>query len=118
MNIETLHNYCMGKKAVSACFPFDDTTLVFKVTDKMFAIVHLDLADKVILKCQPEYALELREQYRGIEPAFHCNKKHWNQVYLTGDVPDSLIRSLIDHSYNEVIKKFTKKKKAIYDQLP
>ena len=118
MDIETLRNYCLQKKAVNESFPFDDVSLVFKVMDRMFALINLDHPDLVMLKCQPDYAIDLRDRYHGVEPAFHFNKRHWNQVTLVSDVPDSLLLHLIDHSYEEVLKKFTKKKRALYDELP
>ncbi len=117
MDIETIRNYCMAKQAVTECFPFDESTLVFKVVDRMFALIDLEKNDRICLKCEPEYAIELRDRYNGIEGAFHFNKKYWNQVYLESDVSDRLITELIDHSYNEVIKKFTRKQKAIYNEL-
>lgn len=118
MDIETIREYCLKKKAVTECFPFDETTLVFKVVDRMFAVIDLNNPDKVSLKCHPDYAVELRDSYHGIEGAWHFNKKYWNQVSLTNDVPDSLILKLIDHSYEEVIKKFTRKQKEAYHDLP
>lgn len=118
MDIETAREYCLSKKAVTECLPFDDTSLVMKVMDKMFALIDLESANKIFMKCDPEYAIELREQYSAIEGAFHFNKKYWNQIYLNGDVDDRLIKKLIDHSLEEVLKKFTKKKRAEYDALP
>ncbi|KAA6343318.1 hypothetical protein EZS27_009000 [termite gut metagenome] len=118
MNVETAEDYCLQKKGVEASFPFDDTSLVMKVGGKMFALVDLETANKIALKCDPERAIELREQYQGIEAAFHFNKKYWNSVSFNEDVSDKLIRQLIDHSYEEVIKKFTKKVRAEYDALP
>lgn len=118
MDIETVRTYCLQKKAVSEGFPFDETTLVFKVVDRMFCVADLECAEWISLKCEPEYALELREHYRGIEGAYHFNKQYWNQVALRSDVPDPLILRLIDHSYEEVIKKFTRKQKDIYHELP
>lgn len=117
MDIETLREYCLNKKAVTECFPFDETSLVFKVVDRMFALIDLNSPDCVSMKCNPEYAIDLRERYAGIEGAYHFNKKYWNQVYFNADVPDSLIYSLIDHSYDEVIKKFTRKQKELYNEL-
>lgn len=70
------------------------------------------------MKCDPEYAIELRDHYNGVEGAWHFNKKYWNQVFFDRDVDDKLIKQLIDHSYDEVIKKFTKKLRAEYDALP
>lgn len=117
MNVESVREYCLSKKAVTEAFPFDDVSLVMKVMDKMFALIDLELAEKIALKCDPEYALELRESYNGIEPAYHFNKKYWNQVFWGQDVDDRLLKQLIDHSYEEVLKKFTKKMRAEYDQL-
>lgn len=118
MNIEQIRTYCLTKKASNESFPFDDVTLVFKVVDRIFALVSLDNPNYVCLKCQPDYSIELREQHYGIIGAPHFNKKHWNQIAFESDVPDSLIISLIDHSYEEVLKKFTRKQKAYYDELP
>lgn len=118
MDIETLREYCLKKKAVTECFPFDEVNLVFKVVDRMFALIDLDRPDCISLKCKPDYAIDLRERYAGIEGAYHFNKKYWNQVSLNADVPDSLVLSLIDHSYEEVIRKFTRKQKEAYNELP
>ena len=109
MDIETAREYCLSKKAVTECFPFDEYSLVMKVMNKMFALIDLESANKICLKCDPEYALELREHYVAIEGAYHFNKKYWNQVFLDGDVDDKLLKQLIDHSVEEVLKKFTKK---------
>lgn len=117
MDVESVREYCLGKKAVTEGFPFDETSLVVKVMDKMFALISLDSADRISLKCDPEYALELREKYDGVEGAYHFNKKYWNQVFFDRDVDGKLLKQLIDHSYDEVIKKFTKKTRAEYDRL-
>lgn len=117
MDIESIREYCIRKKAVTECFPFDEYNLVFKVVDRMFALINLENPDRIFLKCEPEYAIGLRDRYNGIEGAFHFNKKHWNQVYVESDVSDSLIKELIDHSYNEVIKKFTRRQKEQYNEL-
>ncbi len=117
MDIETIRDYCLQKKAVAECFPFDEEHLVFKIIDKMFACIDLGKVDWIVLKCNPEYAMELREHHSGIEGAFHFNKKYWNQVSLRGDISDELIRRLIDHSYEEVLKKFTRKKRAEYETI-
>ena len=108
MNIESVRLYCLGRKGAIECFPFDDETLVFKVMGKMFACIFLGEPDKLVLKCEPEYAIELRERYAAIEPAWHFNKRHWNQHWLSR-LDDELIRNLIDHSYAEVVKKMTRK---------
>ena len=83
----------------------------------MFALISLEPADKIALKCDPEYALELRDNYNGVEGAYHFNKKYWNQVFFDRDVDDKLLKRLIDHSYDEVLRKFTKKMRTEYDRL-
>lgn len=118
MDIEMIRDYCISKKATTEEFPFDEVTLVFKVMGKMYACIGLDNPEWLSLKCDPEYAIDLRDRYSGIEGAFHFNKKYWNQVSLKGDISDKLILSLIDHSYDEVIKKFTRKLKQEYNELP
>lgn len=117
MDIESVREYCLSKKGVTETFPFDDVSLVMKVMDKMFALIDLNLAEKISLKCDPEYAIELRDRYNGVEGAYHFNKKYWNQVFFNRDVDDKLLKELIDHSYEEVLKKFTKKLRAEYDSL-
>lgn len=118
MNVELAREYCLSKKGATEGFPFDDTSLVMKVMGKMFALIDLEKANSITLKCNPEYALELREQYSAITGADHFNKKYWNGVRFDGDANDQLIYQLIDHSYEEVLKKFTKKMRAEYDALP
>lgn len=111
MNIEEFRNYCLSKKAVSESFPFDDTTLVMKVLDKIFALANLDGVLSINLKCVPEKASELREQYPAVQAGYHMNKKHWNTVVIDDSIPDSLIKEWIDDSYNLVVSKMTKKQR-------
>lgn len=121
IDIEELRLYCLAKPAVTECFPFDNTNLVFKVMDKMFLLMPLDTTGWLSMKCDPERALELRERFDGIRPAWHFNKKYWNQVSLQGDVEPSLVKELIDHSYNEVVRKLTRRQReelsALADHL-
>jgi predicted DNA-binding protein (MmcQ/YjbR family) len=103
LNIEDFRTYCLNKPGAEETFPFGEDTLVFKVKGKIFAITGLDeVTFRVNLKCDPEYALELRDEYPQIIPGFHMNKKHWNTVDFENDLPDSLLTSLIDHSYELV----------------
>lgn len=108
MDIESYRAYCISKNGVSEDFPFDKETLVFKVMGKMFALADVDLFVSVNLKCDPERAVELREQYAGIIGGYHMNKKHWNTIMMDGSVPDMLIKELIDHSYELVVSKLPK----------
>lgn len=115
MNIEEFRHYCLAKKAVTEEFPFDTVTLVFKVAGKMFALTGLDAETfSVNLKCDPEYALELRERYPEVQEGYHMNKKHWNTILFEGSLDDALLMSLIDHSYDLVVKGLPKK---IRDEL-
>ena len=116
MDLDTVRNHCLMKKAVTEELPFGPDTLVFKVCGKMFALTGLD--DPVIsinLKCDPEYALELREQYNGIKPGWHMNKVHWNTVDCQDDVPEKFILALIDDSYDLIVSSLTKKQKESYN---
>ena len=108
MNVETIREYCLSKKGVTESFPFDDVSLVMKVMDKMFALIDLEGANSISLKCDPERAIELREHYAGIEGAYHFNKKHWNGINMHGTLSDKFIEELIEHSYREVIQKLPK----------
>jgi len=111
MNIEELREYCLSKKGVTEHFPFDEVTLVFKVGDKMFALTNLDGEPSVNLKCDPERAIELREQHSSIIPGYHMNKTHWNTVLMDGTVSDKLIYELVEHSYNLVFESLPKIKR-------
>ena len=117
MNVEEYRDYCISKKGVSESFPFDETTLVFKVMGKMFALCGLDNVPLLVnLKCDPDRAIELREQHDGIIEGWHMSKKHWNTVYLD-QIPKELTLELIDHSYDLVVSKFTIKLKAELEAL-
>ena len=116
MNIEEYRDYCLSKKGVTESFPFDESTLVFKVGGKMFALSGITNFSHINLKCDPQKSLDLREKYVGIIPGFHMNKKHWNSVATNEGVPDKIIIELIDHSYNLVYQKLPKKIKESIQQ--
>lgn len=118
MNIEAFRTYCLSKKGVTEEFPFDEKTLVFKVMGKMFALCGLErVPSQVNLKCDPERAIALREEFDGgIIAGWHMNKTHWNTVVLES-IPPKLVIELIDHSYDLVVAKFTKKLKQELDAL-
>lgn len=110
MNVEEFRVYCLSKPLVTEEFPFDQTTLVFKVAGKMFALTGLDDPEfKVNLKCDPDRSVVLREEYESIRPGWHMNKKHWNTVHFDGTLPEKLFRDLVDHSYALVVKGLPKK---------
>jgi predicted DNA-binding protein (MmcQ/YjbR family) len=102
MDIVSLRDYCISKKGADESFPFGDDTLVFKVGGKIFALVNLEGDLSINLKCDPAFALELREEFPCVQPGYHMNKKHWNTVFIDGSVPDRQIFSWIDHSYDLV----------------
>jgi predicted DNA-binding protein (MmcQ/YjbR family) len=104
MNIEEIREYCISKPGVTEGFPFNDTALVFKVAGKMFALLDLSEDSRgITLKCDPERAIELREQYPEVTPAWHFNKQHWNGIDINGNVPAYKIRQWIGHSYDLVV---------------
>ena len=115
MNIEDLHLHCASLKGVKESFPFDDVCLVMKVCDKMFALIPLDEPElQIFLKCDPEKAVELREEYSCVVPAYHFNKKYWNTIYLNRELSDDEVKSWIRHSIDEVMKKLPKKVRDEY----
>ena len=112
MNIEEIRAYCLLKEEVEECFPFDAETLVFKVQGKMFLLCGLDAIPLSFnAKCNPEKAEAFREQYSSILPGYHMNKKHWNTIVCDGSIPKKMLLELIDHSYELVYKKPSKKRK-------
>jgi predicted DNA-binding protein (MmcQ/YjbR family) len=117
MNIEELREYCLAKAAVTESFPFDESTLVFKVAGKMFLLTDLvdDLAMNI--KNTPERVIELREAYPAVQPGYHMNKIHWVTVRIDGSVSDSLLKQWIDESYNLIVSGLKGKDLALYRQL-
>ena len=117
MNIETFRKYCMSKKEVHETFPFDETTLVFKVLDKMFTLTDLEGDFIINLKCEPEKAIKLREKYPPVLPGYHMSKKHWNTIIIDGSISDDILKQWIDESYDLVVSKMTKKKKQLLNEV-
>lgn len=109
MNIEEFRTYCLSKHCVSESLPFGPDTLVYKVLDKIFALAPLDESFSFNVKCDPELAVDLRERYHCVQPGYHMNKKMWNTIRVDGSVNDSLLRHWIDHSYDEVVRKMSRK---------
>ena len=104
----------LKQKGVTEDFPFDETTLVFKVLGKLFALTSLkgweEGTQSINLKCDPDYGQELRAEYEAIEPGYHMSKKHWNTLRLyKGELQPQFVIKLIDHSYDMVVKGLTKK---------
>jgi predicted DNA-binding protein (MmcQ/YjbR family) len=119
MNIEEVREYCLKKKSVTEDFPFDSDTLVFRVMNKIFLITSLTFQPfRVNLKMDPDLAKEYREKYSDVIPGYHMNKKWWNSVYFANDsIPRKELLWMIDHSYDEVVKKLPKKIREELNEL-
>lgn len=110
LNIEKFRDYCLSRQGeITEHFPFDEHILVFKVFGKMFALTDIRGFVSINLKCDPDRAVQLREQYPGIQPGYHMHKQQWNTVSTEGSVPDDLLLELIDHSHEQVVAKLPKK---------
>jgi predicted DNA-binding protein (MmcQ/YjbR family) len=110
MNVEAIREFGLSLKGTTEDMPFGEGTLVLRVMGKIFTLISLDTETaRANLKCDPERAIELREQYpESITPGFHMNKQHWNTVQFEADLDDRLLRELIVHSYETVIKTLKK----------
>ncbi|MBK8875197.1 MAG: MmcQ/YjbR family DNA-binding protein [Bacteroidetes bacterium] len=109
MNIEEIRAYCLNFHDTTESFPFDEDVLVFKVSGKIFCLTSLSEPDRMNLKCDPEKAIELREQYPCVIPGYHMSKKMWNTVIIDGSVSKKMLQSWIKHSFDEVVKGLPKK---------
>lgn len=115
MNIEELRTYCLSKKGVTEGFPFGPDTLVFKVGEKIFLLTGLDSNPLSFnIKCDPEWAIELREQHpHSVLPGYHMNKKHWNTIRVNGELHRQQLEKMVDHSYELVFNSLPKSVKDI-----
>ncbi|OSZ81372.1 MmcQ-like protein [Chitinophagaceae bacterium IBVUCB2] len=106
MDIESLRQYCLSKPGVEETLPFGPDTLVFKVAGKIFLLTGLDSEElRFNVKCDPDKAIELREEFPCVLPGYHMNKKHWNTVVVDGSVSTKQLKEWIDDSYDLVSKK-------------
>lgn len=112
MDLPEVIDHFLSKPGAEETTPFGPDVLVYKVSGKMFALtVPEDFPARINLKCDPERAVLLREEYEAVIPGYHMNKRHWNTVILDGSLPSKLVRELIDHSYELVAASLPKKKK-------
>ncbi|MDY0328042.1 MAG: MmcQ/YjbR family DNA-binding protein [Arcobacteraceae bacterium] len=113
MNFQELDTYLLSKKGATFDYPFDEVVRVYRIGNKMFALMIDEIPLSINLKCDPIYAIELRSLYEDIKAGYHMNKKHWNTVSVGGDVDDELLKELIDHSYALVYVKLSKREKEL-----
>ncbi|MGV8993145.1 MAG: MmcQ/YjbR family DNA-binding protein [Flavobacterium sp.] len=113
MNIENLYEFCASLKGTTEEFPFDQETLAFKVGGKIFCLTGLDSWESgnpaINLKCNPEKAIALRQEYEAVAPGYHMSKMHWNTVGINQDASDKLILKWLQDSYNLVFASLLKK---------
>ena len=115
MKLEPLRTYLLEKKGAAEESPFGPDALVFKVMGKMFGLVAWEEVPlRITLKCDPDDALALREQYEAVQPGYHMSKRHWNTITLDGSIPDDEILGMIDVSYELVVKGL---KKSVRQEL-
>ncbi|OQQ16283.1 DNA-binding protein [Streptomyces sp. M41(2017)] len=119
MTPRQLRAFCLSFNASVEDFPFTPETSVFKVLGKLFALTNLDARPLTVnLKCDPQDALRLREQHPGlIIPGYHMNKRHWNTVTVDGELPDRLVRELVEDSYDLVVAGLPRAERLRLDRL-
>ena len=115
MNIEEIRDYCLAKPGVTEGLPFGGDTLVFKVGEKLFLLISISDSTHFNVKCDPEQAVELREQYFEVQPGYHMNKKHWNTISTDGGLTRLQLCGMIDHSYQLVLNSLPKALRAQVD---
>ncbi|GAB3762458.1 MmcQ/YjbR family DNA-binding protein [Spirosoma pomorum] len=113
MNVEALRIYCLAKPNVTESFPFDEVTLIFKVGNKIFAMLDTESRPTTMaLKCDSERAVQLREEFDAVQPGYHMNKKHWNTITVDSSVKSRDLQDWIDHSYELVFQSLPKAVRA------
>jgi len=117
VDIEQIRTYCLSLPLVTEDSPYGPDWVVFRIYEKIFAMLDLNRPDLVVLKCDADYATALRDKYRSVQPAWHCNKRYWNDVRFNDDVPDDLVEKLVRHSLDEVVKEFPKRKQEAYARI-
>lgn len=109
MNIEELRDFCLSLKMAEEKLPFDNETLVFSVKGKMFCATNITTFERINVKCDPQEAILLREQYDEVIPGYHMNKNHWNSIKTNGKISNKLIKEWIKKSYDLVAAGLPKK---------
>lgn len=103
MDHKTVETYILSMPNARLDYPFGEGVAVYKVGDKMFALITEGKDPvQISLKCDPQLAVLLRERYESVMPGYHLNKKHWNTIVLSGQLPWEEVQGLIILSYNLV----------------
>jgi predicted DNA-binding protein (MmcQ/YjbR family) len=103
MTHKEIENFILSLPNTRLDYPFGEKVAVYKVSDKMCAIIQEGSKPlRLSLKCDPQLAKLLREKYETVLPGYHLNKKHWNTVLCTGQLGDDEVKDLIRHSYELV----------------
>lgn len=105
MDVLEFRDYCLSLPMTEESTPFDETTLVYKIGGRMYAYADMVDFTRIAVKCDPDEAIALRERYPEVEPAFYMNKRHWNGIRTTGDLPDAFIREQVRNSYLLVLRR-------------
>lgn len=114
MTFEKLDAYLLAKQGATFDYPFDEEVRVYRISEKIFALTKEEHPLKINLKCDPIYALELRNLYQSVTAGYHMNKKHWNTVHVEdSDIDEESIKELIDHSYDLVFQSLPKKRREL-----
>lgn len=112
MELERLRHYLLSKKGAYEDFPFGPQAMVFKVKGKMFALISWgERPLRMNLKCDPEWALHLREIYAAVQPGYHMNKRHWNSIIIDDTLPEEEVFSMMNDSYDLVVNGLTRAEK-------
>lgn len=110
LDLSKIIEYAHSKNAVTESTPFGDNVLVYKVGNKMFLLLSLaSVPNRVSVKCDPEYAVELREKFNYVIAGYHLNKTHWNTIILENEVNFEFIKEQIDNSYDLIVNSLSKK---------
>lgn len=117
MNVEQLREYCLSLPMATEDMAFGEDYLLFRVCDRIFACLGLERIDYFVVKCNPDYALDLRDRFAEIAPAWHWNKRYWNQISLNGGLSDEMIMSFVRHSYAEVVGKLPRRVRDAYPEI-
>lgn len=115
---ESIDNYCLSNRGATKDYPFGPSPTVYRVMGKMFALSNENNQPITFnLKCDPDWALALRDMYAAVQPGYHMNKRHWNSVTVDGSIPDDDLFEMIDHSYDVIVKKLPKRDRALLNGL-